>query len=89
MSTKEMTQSEMIAAVTEVEVANKKVLFNYLTKGMEDWKMPIKATVPIKDFYAYADACAWFTGTELYVVSQVDNEPYFNVAAKGYYMMGE
>lgn len=85
---KEMTQSEMIAAVTEVEVANKKILFNYLTKDMDDWKMPIKATIPVKDFYAYADACAWFTGTELYQ-TYCNGDGTMNVAAKGYYMMGE
>lgn len=61
--------------------------FDVLTEGMEDWKMPIKAVVPIRELNDYRDACEFMTGSELYVVRQV-NEPNFGdmlVRAEGYY----
>ena len=89
MNTKEMNVSEVNAVQATINHQNLLNRFNYLTKDMDDWKMPIKAVIPIKHLNEYREACEYFTGTELYVVSQVENEPYFNVAAKGYYMMGE
>ena len=38
----------------ELHIANLRVRFNYLTKGMDDWKMPIKATIPVKHFNEYS-----------------------------------
>ena len=61
--------------------------FNMITDGMSDWKMPIKATIPISLLNPMRAAVEYFTGTELNVVEQVDTE--FKVYAKGYYMMGE
>jgi len=61
--------------------------FDVLTEGMEDWKMPIKTVVPIRELNDYRDACEFMTGSELYVVRQV-NEPNFGdmlVRAEGYY----
>ena len=63
--------------------------FDKLTEGMTDWKMPIKALIPIADLNPMRAACEYFTGTELDVLEQVENEPYFKVFAKGYYMMGD
>jgi hypothetical protein len=31
------------------------------------------------------DACEFFTGSELFVVEQVENKPMFRVKAEGYY----
>jgi hypothetical protein len=61
--------------------------FNILTDGMSDWKLPIKAMIPISLLNPMRAAVEYFTGTELYVMEQVDNQ--FKVFAKGYYMMGE
>jgi len=61
--------------------------FNQITDGMSDWKMPIKAMIPISLLNPMRAAVEYFTGTELNVVEQVDNQ--FKVFAKGYYMMGE
>ena len=55
---------------------------------MTDWKMPIKTTVPVKFFKEYCDACEYFTGTELYQ-TYCNGDGTMNVAANGYYMMGE
>jgi len=61
--------------------------FNMITDGMTDWKGPIKAMIPIALLNPMRKAVEYFTGTELYVMEQVDNQ--FKVFAKGYYMMGE
>jgi hypothetical protein len=54
---------------------------------MSDWKGPIKALIPISLLNPMRAAVEYFTGTELFVMEQVDNQ--FKVFAKGYYMMGE
>jgi len=59
--------------------------FDILTKGMDNWKMPIDTVIPISELNDMRDACAWFTGSELQVVKQIDNEPKFHVYAEGYY----
>jgi hypothetical protein len=61
--------------------------FNQITDGMSDWKGPIKALIPISLLNPMRAAVEYFTGTELFVMEQVDNQ--FKVFAKGYYMMGE
>ena len=61
--------------------------FDKLTEGMSDWKMPIKALIPISDLNPMRAACEYFTGTELSVIEQDDTN--FKVFAKGYYMMGD
>lgn len=86
--TKEMTMEEIAMTASEIDKVNKMKLFNYLTKDMEDWKMPIKATIPVKHFKEYCEACEYFTGTELYQ-TYCNGDGTMNVAAKGYYMMGE
>ena len=58
-----------------------------ITDGMSDWKLPIKAMIPISLLNPMRAAVEYFTGTELYVMEQVDNQ--FKVFAKGYYMMGD
>jgi hypothetical protein len=59
--------------------------FDTLTEGMDNWKDPIDTVIPVNELNDMRDACAWFTGSELYVVSQLDNEPKFHVVAEGYY----
>ena len=86
--TKEMTMEEIALTAAEIDKVNKMRLFNYLTEGMEDWKMPIKATIPINHLNAYREACEYFTGTELYQ-THYNGDGTIEVAAKGYYMMGE
>lgn len=82
-----MTKENMMI-VSEVYEANLRVRFDYLTKDMTDWKMPIKTTIPVKFFKEYCDACEYFTGTELYQ-TYCNSDGTMNVAANGYYMMGE
>src|SRR5210317_1470408 len=61
--------------------------FNIITDGMSDWKLPIKAMIPISLLNPMRAAVEYFTGTELFVMEQVDK--HFKVFAKGYYMMSE
>ena len=84
---KEMTQLEMIEAVSEVEIANKKVLFNYLTKDIDNWKLPFGATIPAKDFDKYNDASIWFAGSPLEVIRifKKNGQQFYDVFGEGYY----
>lgn len=59
--------------------------FDVLTKDMDNWKMPIDTVIPINELNDMRDACEWFTGSELYVVEQIENKPMFRVKAEGYY----
>jgi hypothetical protein len=61
--------------------------FDKLTKGMGNWKMPIKTSVHVTELDEMKDACVFFTGSELYAVKQ-DKEPnigFVKVYAEGYY----
>ena len=49
---KEMT--EIAELTSEIEVANKRVLFNYLTKDIENWKMP--RHLPLEDAFRCNDS---------------------------------
>jgi hypothetical protein len=78
----------MLTFATQERIDVLKEKFDKLTEGMENWKMPIDAVVPIRELDDYRDACEWFTGSTLYVVKQV-NEPNFGdmrVKADGYYI---
>jgi hypothetical protein len=59
--------------------------FNTLTEGMDNWKDPIDTVIPVNELNDMRDACAWFTGSVLDVVEQIENEPKFRVYAEGYY----
>jgi hypothetical protein len=74
--------------IEQLNEANLRLRFDYLTQGMDDWKMPISATIPIKHLNEYREACEYFTGTELYQ-TYCNGDGTIQVAAKGYYLMGE
>ena len=78
----------MNTLIDEVHQANLMLRFNYLTEGMEDWKMPICARIPTEHFDEYNEACIHFTGTELQTFNAYSNGT-SKVYAKGYYMMGD
>ena len=88
MSTKEMNASEVNAVQATINHVNLLNRFNYLTEGMDDWKMPICARIPTEHFDEYNEACIHFTGTELQTMNTYSNGT-SKVYAKGYYMMGE
>jgi hypothetical protein len=57
--------------------------FDKLTKGMGNWKMPIKTSVHVTELDEMKDACVFFTGSELYAVKP--NIGFVKVYAEGYY----
>lgn len=75
----------LLTFATQERIDVLKEKFDVLTDGMDNWKMPIDTVIPVNELNDMRDACAWFTGSELYVVSQLDNEPKFRVVAEGYY----
>ena len=86
--TKQLSLEDAMLEFDEIRIHNLNARFDYLTKGMDDWKMPITATIPVAHLNEYRDACAYFTGTELYQ-TYCNGDGTMKVAAKGYYMMGE
>lgn len=75
----------LLTFATDERIGVLREKFDVLTKDMDNWKMPIDTVIPINELNDMRDACAWFTGSELHVVSQLDNEPKFHVVAEGYY----
>lgn len=60
--------------------------FDKLTVGMENWKMPIEATIRESDFDLMNEACAWFTGSRLSALKLSNSGDLIQVSAAGYYM---
>ena len=84
---KEMTATEIAELTSEIEVANKRVLFNYLTKDIENWKMPFGETIPSDLYDKYNDAAIWFAGCKLQItrIFKKDGKQYYDVFGEGYY----
>ena len=59
--------------------------FDKLTQNMENWKMPIKATIRVAELTLMSEACTWFTGSELYQ-TYCNGDGTMEVSADGYYM---
>ena len=76
----------MMTFATQERIDELRSAFNTLTSEMENWKDPIDTVIPIRELNDMREACEFFTGSELYVVSQLDNEPKFRVKADGYYL---
>ena len=75
----------LLTFATDERIEVLKEKFDVLTKDMENWKDPIDTVIPISEFNDMCDACAWFTGSELFVKEQIFNEAKFRVVAEGYY----
>lgn len=75
----------LLTFATDERIEVLKEKFDILTKDMSNWKDPIDTVISVNELNDMRDACAWFTGSELYVVKQIDNEPKFRVKADGYY----
>lgn len=75
----------LLTFATQERIDVLKEKFDVLTDGMDNWKMPIDTVILAKELNDMRDACAWFTGSELYVVEQIENKPMFRVKAEGYY----
>ena len=58
-------------------------LFNYLTEGMENWKMPFTCNIPSDKLEEYSEASIFFTGAPLQVMC--DDGTRSLVYCEGYY----
>ena len=76
----------MMTFATQERIDELKEYFDTLTSEMENWKDPIDTVIPIRELNDMREACAFFTGSELYVVKQVDNSGNMRVKADGYYL---
>ena len=60
--------------------------FNDLTKNMNDWKEPINTfIITHKSLEHYQEACEFFTGSKLEVVSFCKSRNGYYVQSDGYY----
>lgn len=59
--------------------------FDALTKGMENWKMPIHTKINVSDWDLMCNACEFYTGSSLWQVTCLD-DGMMEVKADGYYM---
>jgi hypothetical protein len=75
----------LLTFATQERIDVLKEKFDVLTDGMSNWKDPIDTVILVNELNDMRDACAWFTGSELYIVSQLENKPMFRVKAEGYY----
>ena len=75
----------LLTFATQERIDVLKEKFDVLTDGMDNWKMPIDTVILANELNDMRDACEFFTGSELFVVEQVENKPMFRVKAEGYY----
>ena len=75
----------LLTFTTQERIDVLKEKFDVLTNDMDNWKMPIDTVILVNELNDMRDACAFFTGSELYVVEQIENKPMFRVKAEGYY----
>ena len=59
--------------------------FNFLKKGMSDWKDPIAKVIPKDKLEIMREACAFFTGSFLEVHAERVGSGRLVVYAEGYY----
>ena len=74
----ERTKSD---ALTREELLER---FDELTEDMGDWKMPFTCVVKSGKFEEYQEACIYFTGSLLQVVSECADE--YECYCEGYYL---
>jgi hypothetical protein len=65
--------SRLITFATQERIDVLKEKFDVLTDGMDNWKMPIDTVILANELNDMRDACEFFTGSELFVVEQVEN----------------
>lgn len=85
--TKEMTMEEIAMTASEIDKVNKMNLFNYLTKDIDNWKMPFGATIPSEHFDEYNEAAIYFAGSPLEIIRifKKNGEQFYDVFGEGYY----
>ena len=68
---KEMLIDEIVNELpsTTLNRSMKKQLFDDLTRNLASWKDPVQAVIPVIDFAEYNEACVYFTGSKLKIVS--------------------
>ena len=72
----------------KAEVDHQKAMekaFDALTRGMENWKMPIKAKVHGVMFDLFNEACLFYTGSTLTITKKYADGT-VDVKADGYYI---
>ena len=84
---KEMTTEEIAMTSAEIEQVNKMNLFNYLTKDIDNWKMPFGAAIPAEHFDEYNEAAIYFAGSPLEIIRifKKNGKQFYDVFGEGYY----
>ena len=84
---KEMTTTEINAVAATINHQNLRLRFDYLTDGMENWKMPFGKTIEAKHYDEYNEAAIYFTGAELEITRRftLAGLQFMDVYCEGYY----
>lgn len=72
---------------TDLDAQKRGERFNYLTKDIDNWKMPFRATIPAAEMCEYQDAASFFAGSPLEIIRVYLSEgiEYYEVEGAGYY----
>lgn len=75
----------MTNKLSKKKLTKLKKKFDELTCYMDNWKDPINSVIKVKDFEIMNEACTYYTGSELQVVSHLESRKCYWVYADGYY----
>ena len=82
---REMTTYKLVKSSDEFNRSIKlEKAFDSLTRGMDNWKMPIKAKIEESMFSLFNEACVHYTGSTL-TISKRYADGKVDVKADGYY----
>lgn len=79
-----LDMDDMVVSTKGFTRGELKTAFDKLTEGMENWKMPIHTRIHIGEWYLMIEACAFFTGSNLWQVKDL-GLGMMEVKADGYY----
>ena len=78
---------EWLTTYNEMKMANLRARFDYLTKDVDNWKMPFGRTIPAKHYDEYNEAAIFYTGASLEITRRYKEYgvQYLDVYCEGYY----
>lgn len=79
-----LDMDDMVVSTKGFTRGELKTAFDKLTEGMENWKMPIHTRIHIGEWNLMIEACAFFTGSNLWQVRDL-GLGMMEVKADGYY----
>jgi predicted translin family RNA/ssDNA-binding protein len=78
---------EWLTTYNEMKMANLRTRFDYLTRDVDNWKMPFGSVIPAKHYDEYNEAAEFYTGASLEITRRYKEYgvQYLDVYCEGYY----